>query len=135
MEIKNMHHFVNRYVLCLLLTNLAACSTMQPVNIENAMQSSSARGIDYGSLVEVKTLDNHRFKFRVTEITQEGLGGSQGFYRYENMKSLRVENHSANNSDKTVAYILGALGIVALIALVANADSVAICSPSPCPEP
>ena len=50
------------------------------------------------------------------------------------MKSLRVENPNANNNDTTWGYILGALGIIALVALVANADSVAICSPSPCPQ-
>jgi hypothetical protein len=108
---------------------------MQPVSIEGAMQNSTARGIDYGSLVELKTLDRRTVKFRVTDITEEGIGGNQGFYRYEDMKSLRVENPYSNNSDETLAWILGALGIAALIALVANADSVAICSPSPCPQP
>jgi len=127
--------FTKRYLLSFLLLNLVACSSMQPVSIEGAMQNSTARGIDYGSLVKVKTLDNRSVKFRVTDISNEGLGGNQGFYRYEDMKSLRVENPYSNNSDETLAWILGALGIAALIALVANADSVAICSPSPCPQP
>jgi len=130
-----MSHFLKRYVLSLLLLNLAACSSMQPVSVENAMQNDSARGIDYGSLVEVKTLDRKTIKFRVTDITQEGLGGNKGFYRYEDMKSLRVENPSSNNKDSTLAWILGVLGVAALIALVANADSVSVCSPSPCPQP
>lgn len=108
---------------------------MQPVSIENAMQSAKARGIDYGSLVEVKTLDRKTIKFRVTDMTQEGLGGSKGFYRYEDMKSLRVENASSDNKDTTLAWILGIVGAAALIALVANADSVSVCSPSPCPQP
>jgi len=130
-----MSHFLKRYVLSLLLLNLAACSSMQPVSVENAMQNDSARGIDYGSLVEVKTLDRKTIKFRVTDITQEGLGGNKGFYRYEDMKSLRVENPSSNNKDSTLAWILGVLGVAALIALVANADSVSVCSPSPCRQP
>jgi hypothetical protein len=130
-----MTHFLKRYVLCLLLLNLAACSSMQPVSIENAMQNARARGIDYGSLVEVKTLDRKTIKFRVTDITEEGLGGSKGFYRYENMKSLRVENPSSNNKDNTLAWILGVIGVAALVALIANADSVSVCSPSPCPQP
>lgn len=127
--------FLKRYVLSLLLLNLAACSSMQPVNIEHSMQSDKARGVDYGSLVEVRSLDNRTVKFRVTDITAEGLGGKPGFYRFEDMKSLRVENPSANNSGNAWNYILGALGIIALVALVANADSVSICTPSPCPEP
>lgn len=128
-----MPKFLSRYLLCLLLLNLAACSTMQPVNVEHAMHSTKPRNVDYGSLVEVRTLDNERAKFRVTEISREGLGGRDGFYRYEDMKSLRVENPGAN--DDTWAYILGALGIAALVAIALSADSVAICSPSPCPEP
>jgi hypothetical protein len=130
-----MGQFLKRYLLSLLLLNLAACTSMQTVNVESAMQSTKVRGIDYGSLVEVKTLDKRTVKFRVVDITREGLGGNQGFFRYQDMKSLRVENPNANNSDATWGYILGALGIIALVALVANADSVAICSPSPCPEP
>jgi hypothetical protein len=124
--------FFKRYLLGLLVLNLAACSTLQPVNIESAMQYSPPRGIDYGSLVQVKTLDKQTVKFRVTEITADGLGGNQGFYRYEDMKDLRVDNPRKNNGD-TVTYILGALGIAALIALLVSADSVTICSPSPCP--
>ena len=127
--------FVRRYLMCLLIFNLAACSTMQPVSVENAMQNPGVRGIDYGSLVEVRTLDNRTVKFRVTDINEEGLGGSKGFFRYEDMKSLRVDTPSSHSSDETWAWVLGALGIIALIALVANADSVSVCSPSPCPQP
>jgi hypothetical protein len=127
----NYFIFFKRYLLGLLVLNLTACSTLQPVDIESAMQYSPPRGIDYGSLVQVKTLDKRTVKFRVTEITDEGLGGKQGFYRFEDMKNLRVDNPGKN--DDTLTYILGALGIAALIVLVASADSVTICSPSPCP--
>ena len=127
----NYFIFFKRYLLGLLVLNLAACSTLQPVDIESAMQYSPPRGIDYGSLVQVKTLDKRTVKFRVTEITDEGLGGKQGFYRFEDMKNLRVDNPGKN--DDTLTYLLGALGIAALIVLVASADSVTICSPSPCP--
>ena len=98
------------------------------------MTHSPPRGIDYGSLVEVKTLDKRTVKFRVTEIADDGLGGNQGFYRFEDMKSLRVEGTGQGESN-AAAYILGALGIAALVALLISADSVAICSPSPCPQP
>ena len=128
-----MSKFLQHFVLSLLLFNLAACSSMQPVNIQTAMHSSKPRGIDYGSLVEVKTLDKRTAKFRVTDINQEGLGGSKGFFRYEEMKSLRVDNPEANND--TLNIILGAIGIIAIIVLAASSGSVSICSPSPCPEP
>ena len=129
-----MVHFIffKRYLLGLLVLNLAACSTLQPVSIESAMQYSPPRGIDYGSLVEVKTLDKRTVKFRVTEITDDGLGGKHGFYRYEDMQNLRVDNPGKNKGE-TATYILSALGIIALIALIVNADNVTICTPSPCP--
>ena len=128
------HSFFRIYILSLLLFNLTACSSMQTVSIENAMNYSPPRGVDYGSLVEVKTLDRQTANFRVTEITDDGIGGNTGFYRFEDMKSLRVESKATKGGD-TWGIILGALGMIALIAVVANADSVAVCSPSPCPQP
>jgi hypothetical protein len=128
-----MRRFFKHYFLCLMLFNLAACSTMQTVNVENAIKYSAARGVDYGSLVEVKTLDHRTSKFRVTEMNEDGIGGNSGFFRFEDMKSLRVENPEAKSNGDAWTYILGALGIAALVVLIANADSVKVCSPSPCP--
>lgn len=127
-------NFVKLYLLALLVFNLAACSTMQAVSVESAMKRSPPGGIDYGSLVEVKTLDKQTAKFRVTVINSDGLGGSQNFFRYEDMASLRVEAPKSDNSD--IWLILGGiLGTAALVFLIANADSVSVCSPSPCDRP
>ena len=125
---------INRYLLALLVFNLAACSSMQAVSVESAMHHSPPPGVDYGSLVTVKTLDKRLLKFRVTEITQEGLGGSRGFVRYADMDSLKVRSRRAHEGN-TLAFVLGLLGFVALIALVASADSVAVCSNAPCNQP
>lgn len=122
------------YVLSLLLFNLAACSSMQTVNIENAMAYSPPRGLDYGSLVEVRTLDGQRAKFRVTDIAPEGLGGKPGFFAYEDMESLKVEDPSGGQGEWT-GILIGILGLAAVIALIDNADSVSVCSPGPCPAP
>lgn len=128
-----MRQFFKHYVLSLLLINLFGCSTMQTVNVENAVKYSAARGVDYGSLVEVKTLDHRTSKFRVTEMTADGLGGNSGFFRFADMKSLRVENPDAKSNGNAWTYVLGVVGIAALVFLVANTDSVKVCSPSPCP--
>ena len=127
-------NFMARYMLSILLFNLAACSSMQTVNVENAMRNSPPSGVDFGSLVEIRTLDKKTVKFRVTDITDEGLGGNAGFFRYQNMLNLKVENQSSDNSD-ALGIIVAILGVAALVWLVANADSVAVCSPSPCPTP
>ena len=127
-----MKRFLQHCVLSLLLLNLAACSTMQPVNLENTIQTSYARGVDYGSLVHVKTVDKRSAKFRVTDITEDGLGGNGGFYRFDEMESLKVDVPGSN--DTALQVVLGIVAVAALAALLANSDSVKICSPSPCPE-
>jgi hypothetical protein len=126
--------FFKHYLLALLVFNLAACSSMRSVSVENAMKNSPPGGVDYGSLVHVKTLDKQSVKFRVTTINADGLGGSKEFYRYEDMSSLKVELPKSKNNE-TGTIILGILSVAALIFLVANADSVAVCSPSPCERP
>lgn len=123
-----------RGLLSLLLLNLAACSTMQPVDLERTVQTNQARGVDYGSLVEVRTLDGARATFRVTEIGPAGIGGKPGFFRYEDLRSLKVENPSVDRGETALNWILGILGVAALVALLANSDSVRVCSPGPCPE-
>jgi hypothetical protein len=126
--------FIKHYLLALLVFNLAACSTFQPVSIERAMKNSLPASVDYGSLVQVKMLDKSTDKFRVTVINDDGLGGNKQFYRYENMASLKVEGPNDKNGNAT-AIILGILGTAALVFLIANADSVRVCSPSPCETP
>ena len=123
--------FLKHYLLALLVFNLAACSTLQTVSIESAMRKSPPPGVDYGSLVVVKTLKGDSAKFRVTAINADGIGGKSGFYRYEDMDSLRVES-SVNRDGQVTTILLGLLGVAALVFLVANADSVTVCSPAPC---
>jgi hypothetical protein len=130
----NRINFIKNYLLALLVFNLAACSTLQPVSVENAMKNSLSSSVDYGSLVEVKTLDKQTAKFRVTVINADGLGGNKKFYRYEDMASLKVEAPKSDNND-TWMIIGGILGAAALVFLIANADSVSVCSPAPCDRP
>lgn len=122
--------FTGRYLLGVLLFNLAACSSMQTVSVERAMQHSPPPGVTYGSLVKVLRFNGEKHEFRVTDISPEGLGGTQGFHRFEDMRSLRVER---TGDGRGFGWVVGALGIAALIALIANADSVNACSPGPCP--
>lgn len=129
-----MKRFLARYLLCLLLLNLAACSSMQTVDLERAVQTSNARGVEYGRLVKVKTLDKRSVRFRVTEIREDGIGSNAEFFRYAEMESLEVENPNSNSGETALTWVLGIIGVAALVALVANADSVKVCSPSPCPE-
>jgi len=126
--------FIKHYLLALLVFNLAACSTLQPVSVESAMQNSPPPSVDYGSLVEVKTLAGQTVKFRVTVINADGLGGNQGFYRYQDMAALSVETPGKIDGQATTI-ILGILGVAALVFLVSSADVVTVCSSAPCNEP
>ncbi len=126
--------FLSRYALCLLLFNLAACSSYQTVNIERAMNQPAPPGVDFGSLVKVTPLQGRTVSFRVTEMTPEGIGGGGGFYRYEDMKTLKVDKPGSNDG-QALSVVLGILAVGALVALIANADSVRVCSPSPCESP
>jgi len=126
--------YLGRYVLSLMLFNLAACSSMQTVNVEQAMDYSPPRGVEFGSLVEIRTLDKRKARFRVTEITEDGLGGKPGFFRYEDMESLKVEKVGKGQTNWG-AIIGAALGIAALFFIIDNADSVRVCSGTPCPGP
>ena len=132
--IMNRITFIKHYLLAILVFNLAACSTLQEVSVENAMRNSKPSGVDYGSLVEVKTFDKQTAKFRVTVMNADGLGGSKAFFRYEDMASLKVEGPK-NSGDDAWMIIGGILGAAALIWLIASADSVRVCSPSPCENP
>ena len=127
------NRFIHRYLLALLLFNLTACASMQTVSIENAMVHSPPRGIDYGSLVKVRTLDKEEARFRVTDITSEGLGGNAGFYKYEDMESLKVENEQSQVNWGAV--LGGILAVAAVFLLIDSADSVTVCSGTPCPSP
>lgn len=126
--------FVKHYLLAFLVFNLAACSNLQVVNIENAMKHPPPHNVDYGSLVHVKMLDGSSATFRVTVMNTDGLGSNEKFYRYENMDTLKVEAVN-NDSSQVWSIILGVLGAAALVYLVANADSVSVCSPAPCRNP
>lgn len=123
--------FLKHYLLAILIFNLAACSTLQEVSVEQAMRNTKPTGVDYGSLVEVRTFEKQTAKFRVTVMNADGLGGSKEFFRYEDMASLKVEGPKTSSED-TWMIIGGILGAAALVWLVASADSVKVCSPSPC---
>ena len=119
-------------LLVLLLLNLAACSSYKNVRIESAMGATNPPGVYNGSLVKVTTFDRKTDLFRVTRITETGLGNDAVFYPYEAMRKLEVEK-GPGDRQQTLSVVLGVIGVAALVALIANADSVSACSPSPCP--
>lgn len=110
---------------------LAACSSMQAVSVHDLAEQSTPAEIRAGDRVEVITHSSEKFEFNVTEIDDQGLGGEFGFIAYDDMRRLRVNR--PGGSPEVPGWLWGALGVAAAIALIANADSVSVCSPSPCP--
>jgi len=125
--------FLRNYLLSLLVFNLMACSSMQTVDVASAMRYPPAN-VSVGSLVKVTTLNEWEFKFRVTEMDAAGLVGKYGFIPFEDMAALKVETGRSGDGS-TAMVIWGILGVAALIALIDNADTVAICSGTPCIRP
>ncbi len=119
------------FMAALLSLVLAGCASMQAIDVQEAMRYPPPPGVDIGSLVEVRTLAGREMKFRVTEVNILGLDGKYGFVAYEDMDRLKVEK-PPNKDSNLASYILGALGVIALIALVDDADAVVVCSDPPC---
>jgi len=121
-------------LLALLVLNLAACSSMQPVRVSDLKGNPAPAEVREGDRVEVTTRDGEKFEFSVTELNAIGLGGQFGFIPYERMRSLSVRQPGSDLGD--AGYWLGVLlGAALFVALIANADSVSVCSPGPCPTP
>lgn len=120
--------------LALLSLNLAACSSMQPVRVSDLKGNAAPAEVREGDRVEVTTRDSEKFEFSVTEINEIGLGGKFGFIPYEKMRSLSVRQPGGDFGD--AGYWIGiVLGAALFVAIIANADSVSVCSPGPCPSP
>jgi hypothetical protein len=122
---------MKRLFLALLVLNLNACTTMHPVSIRDMKDAETPAEIRAGDRVEVVTRDNEKFEFAVTEINGEGLGGKFGFIPYQKMQRLSVRQPGTNADDFT--WLWAVLGLALAVGLIANADSVSVCSPGPCP--
>jgi len=119
--------------LALLVLNLAACSSMQPVRVSDLKGNPEPAEVREGDRVEVTTRDSEIFEFTVSELNEFGLGGKFGFIPYERMRSLSVRQPGSDLGDS--GYWIGViLGAALFVAIIANADSVRVCSPLPCPE-
>ena len=125
---------MKQLVLALLVLNLAACSSMQPVRVSDLKGNPAPAEVREGDRVEVTTRDGEKFEFSVTELNEIGLGGKFGFIPYERMRSLSVRQPGGEFGDS--GYWIGiVLGAALFVAIIASADSVSVCSPGPCPEP
>ena len=120
---------IPRLALAALLLHLAACSSLQTVRVDRA--STPPAAVHPGDEVRVTTRGGDRTEFRVTDVTDEGLGGHSFFVPWTEVSRLEVRRPGAN--EHTTQIILGLIGLAALIALINSADSVSVCSPGPCP--
>lgn len=122
---------MRRAFLALLVILLAACSSMQPVSVSDLANGQAPAEIQAGDRVEVISKAGEKFEFTVTEINEIGLGGKFGFIPYQNMRRLSVRQPGGDADD--FGWLWGVLGAALFVAIIANADSVSVCSPGPCP--
>lgn len=100
---------LSRYLLALLLFNLAACSTMQPVAVPDGPYAPNS--VQVGSMVELVTVEGVEHRFTVKEVTGQGIGGSAGFFHYSEIESLQVQVPGEGRT------VLGVIAVAALVAL------------------
>jgi protein involved in polysaccharide export with SLBB domain len=123
---------MRRVTPALLVLLLAACSSMQPLRVSDLEGNAAPAELRAGDRVEVVTVDREKFEFTVSEINTIGLGGKFGFIPYDRMRSLSVRRPGADARD--LQWLWAVLGAAAVVAIIANADSVSVCSPGPCPS-
>lgn len=87
----------SRLLLALLLLNLAACTTMQPVRIPDEQQPRTE--VRIGNHVEIVTREGHEARFEVTRLDEQGLGGAHEYYLFEELTSLKVQRQAAGRWD------------------------------------
>lgn len=123
---------MKRLLVAFLVILLAGCSSMQPVSVHDLADAEAPAEIVVGDRVEVITKDSEKFEFTVSEINAVGLGGKFGFIPYERMRQLSVRR-PGSGSDAGLEWLWAVLGAAIVVAVIANADSVSVCSPGPCP--
>ena len=116
------------------MLHLVACSSMQAVPVQDVQSQGENGTLQIGDRVELLTTDNEKLEFAVTDITTDGLGGKFGFVAYEDIRRLRI-HRPGQTKGGNLSWLWGVLGAAALIALISSADSVSVCSGTPCPHP
>jgi len=121
-------------VLSMLLVHLTACSGMQSIPVGDLRKQGEGTLLQIGDRVELTTKNNEKLDFAVTDITPDGLAGKFGFVSYDDIRRIRV-HRPGTHEGQNLAWLWGVLGVAALIGLVSAADSVTVCSNTPCPPP
>jgi hypothetical protein len=122
---------MGRLLVTLLVVFVAGCSSMHPVRVSDIQGNDRPAELREGDRVEVVTVDREKFEFTVSEVNALGLGGKFGFIPYERMRSLKVRRPGSDAAD--LQWLWAVIGAAAVVAIVASADSVSVCSPGPCP--
>ena len=123
---------MRQLILSLLIFHLAACSSMHAVSVRDVQAGSESSPVQVGDRVKIITKSNEKLDFAVTDLTPQGIGGKFGFIPYDNIQRLMV-NVPSTSDDSSYTWLWVLLGIGVTAALVASADSVTVCSGSPCP--
>lgn len=79
----------SRSVVCVVALSLvSACSTTRPVAVTDPQ--SLASQVAVGDTVEVERKDGSRLKFKVREVSPEGLRGADAFVPAGDIRQLRI---------------------------------------------
>jgi hypothetical protein len=119
-----------RFVICVvLLTFASACSTTRPLAATDS--KSLASQIAIGDTIELKRNDGSQLKFKVTEVSPDGLRGRNVFVPFTDIGQVQI-SESMNPAGVVFLVVLGA---VTLYMLTGGADCTDnVWSTTPCIE-
>jgi hypothetical protein len=98
----------DKVIICIvLLAFITGCTTMRALPSSDAQ--SIASQVEVGDKVQVTRSDGSDVKFKVEEISNEGLAGDGVFVAYSDVLQVRVREHS---TAKTVGLVVAILLVV-----------------------
>ena len=107
---------LNKLIIYLvLITFTAGCSTMQPLSSTDL--TTVASQVSAGDKVEITRTDGETLKFKVSEISDNGITGDDIFVAYTDILKIKVQQSSNNRKSNILIVALTAVGVLMLIGL------------------
>ena len=97
-----------------LFAYVSGCTTMRPVVASDA--ASFAAQIEAGDSVRITRNDISTVKFKVSELSDEGIGGDGTFVAWSEIRQVEVKKIDAARTGIAVAVSVLVIGLVAYLA-------------------
>jgi hypothetical protein len=116
----------------LIILPLNGCTTLQPVEGGNNNLPARIRAqklIREGDRVEIRTVQDEAYTFKVTEVDDELVRGDAVTVRIDDIAELRLRRF---NAQRTAGLVVVIVGLVVMAAIAINDSANNICSGGGC---